>query len=120
MKIFENAISSIQMALEDYSTGAENRLLSAARNLHAGLLLLYKAKLSELSPTGTDDVLIKKRALPKRVPGGGIMFVGDGRNTVDVQEIKERFKSLDIKTDWARFEKINTLRNDIEHHFTTQ
>jgi hypothetical protein len=117
--IFDNAITSLQLALEDFSANSEPRLLSAVRNLNAGILLLYKAKLVALSPAGSDEVLIKKDVNPKKLSTGEIVFVGRGKKTVDVSQIKSRFKSLGVETDWKRFEKISELRNDIEHYSTT-
>jgi hypothetical protein len=38
--------------------------------------------------------------------------------TVDVQEIKERFKGLNIVVDWSRVDKINDYRNNIEHYYS--
>ncbi|MEY2520144.1 MAG: hypothetical protein QOF24_1903 [Verrucomicrobiota bacterium] len=116
--IFDNAIMSLQLALEDFSANSDPRLLSAVRNLHAGILLLYKAGLVALSPAGSDEVLIKREVHPKRLPSGEIVFVGRGKKTVDVSQIKSRFESLGVETDWKRFEKISGLRNDIEHYST--
>src|SRR5207249_685476 len=31
--------------------------------------------------------------------------------------IKERFKALDITTDWRRFDRISEVRNDVEHYY---
>lgn len=117
--IFDNAITSLQLALEDFSQGSEQRLLSAVRNLNAGILLLYKSKLVALSPPGSDEVLIKKEIRPQKLPSGEISFVGGGKKTVDVRQITARFKFLGVKTDWKRFTKISELRNDIEHYSTT-
>ena len=119
MTIFDNAITSIQLALEDFSSVAEARLHSAVRNLHAGILLLYKSKLSALSPAGSNDALMKKNVVPKKLPTGEIVFTGVGRKTVNVAEIRTRFESLGVQTDWKRFDKISGLRNDIEHYCTS-
>jgi hypothetical protein len=56
--------------------------------------------------------------IPKRGSDGGIKFVGVGKKTVDIQQIKERFESLRIVTDWKRFDAITQVRNDIEHYYT--
>jgi hypothetical protein len=117
--IIDNAITSIRLALEDISSATEARLLSAVRNLHAGILLLYKSKLSALSPPGSEDALIKKSVVPKKLPTGEIVFTGVGRKTVNIAEIRTRFESLGIQTDWKRFDKISGLRNDIEHYCTS-
>jgi hypothetical protein len=47
----------------------------------------------------------------------GIVFVGEGKKSADVQQIKERFEGIGIKTDWKRFDRINDARNDVEHRY---
>jgi hypothetical protein len=37
MSLLDNAITSLHLGLEDYSSGKDSRLLSAVRNLHAGI-----------------------------------------------------------------------------------
>lgn len=119
MGILNNAIDSIALGLEDFELGDHKRLISCTRNLFAGILLLFKYKLSILSPNGSDEVLIKQRILPQVDPNGQISWFGDGKKTVDVQQIKERFVSLGIKTHWDRIKKINDFRNDIEHYHSS-
>src|SRR5207249_4866103 len=60
----------------------------------------------------------KSEIRPKQQENGQIVFIGHGRKTVDVGQIRSRFESLGLKTDWQRFEKISRLRNDIEHYTT--
>lgn len=79
------------------------------------MLLSYKHKLSLLSELGSDEALIKQRVLSAIDDGENLIWKGQGKKTVDVQSIKERFKSLNIDVDWKRIEKINDFRNDIEH-----
>jgi hypothetical protein len=55
--LLTNAIESIQLGVEDYRAGTRPRLLSAVRNIHAGILLLYKEKLRRLSSTDSNNVL---------------------------------------------------------------
>ncbi|MCC9598005.1 MULTISPECIES: hypothetical protein [unclassified Rubrivivax] len=116
--ILKNAIASIQLGVEDHQSGDERRSLSAVRNLTAGILLLFKEKLRQLSPADSDEVLIKERIRPSRDADGSVTFRGEGRKTVDVQAIKERFKSLGVEADFARVEEVIRLRNDIEHYRT--
>ena len=59
MDLLENAVKSIELGVEDYRTGTHARLLSAVRNIHAGILLLYKEALRRLSPSGSNDVLMR-------------------------------------------------------------
>ena len=113
--LLQNAIESIQAGVEDFQEGTHPRLVSAVRNIHAGILLLYKEKLRQLSPAGSNDVLIKAKILPSRNKGGNVAFVGVEKKTVDAQQIRERFQSLGINTDWKRFDRINETRNDVEH-----
>lgn len=119
--ILENAVQSIQIGVEDYLALSEDsrRSLSAVRNLSAGVLLLMKERLRQLSPVGSDEALIKQRILPKRAAGGDVLFQGDGKKTVDVQQIKERLQSLGVIVDWKRLDAIINVRNDIEHYCTT-
>ncbi len=118
MSLLKNAIDSIIIGLEDYQSSDDRRILSAARNIFAGILLLFKHKLCELSPPGSDEVLIKQKVLPKIDTNGTIRWIGKGKKTVDVQNIRERFESLGIIVDWNRLESINRYRNDIEHYYS--
>ena len=117
MSLLKNAIDSIALGVEDFHNTDSRRLLSATRNLFAGILLLFKHRLAELSPAGSGEVLIKRQARPVKDPKtGAVVWHGCGSRTVDVQQIKERFDSLGIKVDWNRVDKINKHRNDIEHY----
>lgn len=119
MTLLANAADSIRLGLEDFDSDDDTRSLSAARNLHAGVLLLYKEKLRRLSPEGSNEVLLKKDIRPILDETGGVKFVGAGKNTVDVRQIKERFKSLKITADWVGLDEVTNIRNDIEHYYTT-
>lgn len=120
MPILNNAINSIQLGLDDYELSKTDarRVVSAARNFHAGILLLMKYKLSLLSPDDSEDVLIKKKIKPK-IENGKLTWVGDGKKTVDIQDIKERFKSLNIDFDWVTFDDLTNERNNLEHYYTS-
>jgi hypothetical protein len=116
--LFKNAVSSIQIGIEDYQSNDTRRQLSAVRNITAGILLLFKQKLHELSPDHDKEAFIKEKLLPKRVDGGKIEYFGFGRKSVDRQTIRDRFTTLGVTVDWKMFEEISTLRNDIEHFYT--
>lgn len=119
MSILKNAIDSIALGLEDYETSKEDerRIVSCTRNIYAGILLLFKHKLSSLSAENTDEALIKERVNPKIIDNK-ILWVGKGKKTVDYQSIKDRFDSLGIAVDWGRIDKINNYRNNVEHYFS--
>jgi hypothetical protein len=115
MDLLTNAVESIQVGVEDYESATRPRLLSAVRNIHAGILLLYKEALRRESPADSNDVLLMAKNLPARDSTGKVVIVGVGKKTVDTQQIRERFEGLGISTDWKRFERINEVRNDVEH-----
>ena len=118
MNLHQNALDSIRLGVEDYQAGVDERLISSVRNLHSGILLLFKEKLRRLSPNGSNDVLIRHIIVPQLRPDGSLFFIGRG-NTVDVPQIRLRFESLGIAMPWDRVLRVSKLRNDIEHHFTT-
>lgn len=118
MKLLHNAIESIQIALQDYDAPQKGRMLSAVRNLHAGILLLFKEKLRRLSPPDSRDILLMAKSEFIKNKDGKVIAVGTGRKTADVKQIHERFENLGVNTDWKRFEEISRLRNEIEHYFT--
>lgn len=118
MSILKNAIDSISIGMEDYQNPDPRRLISCTRNLYAGILLLFKHKLSSMSPPGSDEVLIKEKILPD-YSSKGLQWKGKGRKTVDVNGIEERFTSLGISVDWERIKKIQAYRNEIEHYYSS-
>lgn len=118
MSILQNAVDSIAVGLKDFGSDDPRRAASCARNVFAGVLLLFKYKLSVLSPARSDEALIKARVMPVKGENGEVQWKGKGRKTVDVQNIKERLTSLGIEVDWPRLDKINDFRNDIEHYYS--
>ncbi len=120
MSIIQNAIDSIQIGVEDFQSDDDRRSFSAVRNIAAGILLLYKEKLCQLSPDDNKELLIKQNIRPVKNEKGEIIFEGKGHKTVDVQSIKERFSSLNVAVGWNRFDEINKLRNDLEHYYTSE
>jgi len=117
MELLNNAVESIQVGIEDYNVGTPARLRSCVRSIHAGILLLFKERLRQLSPPDTNELLIKARFKAVRRSDGTVLLTGDGRRTVDVQQIKERFESLGINADWSRVDRMTQTRNDIEHYY---
>jgi DNA-directed RNA polymerase subunit M/transcription elongation factor TFIIS len=119
MSLLNNAAQSIRLGIEDFESADDDRLISATRNLYAGVLLLYKEKLRRLSPEGSDEVLLKQFIEPTLDEYGNLEFKGKGKKTVDTLKIKERFKSLGISADFKSLEAVSRVRNEIEHYFTT-
>lgn len=114
MSILDNAIRSIQIGIEDADCDA--RLVSAVRNLYAGMLLLFKEKLRRLSPSYDPECLIKATVRPSIDAKGKVVWLGHGKKTVDFQQIRERFDHLGVKVKWERPESIRRLRNNLEHY----
>ena len=119
MSILQNAVDSIVLGVEDYNNSDPRRLVSCTRNIFSGILLLFKHKLSLLSPPGSDEVLLKQNIIPTLDPVKGLQWKGKGENTVDVHQIKERFDNLKVTVDWKRVERIRRYRNNIEHYFSS-
>jgi len=113
--LLENAITSIQLGLEDYASTDGRRVISAARNLYAGVLLLCKEVLRQLSPANSNDILIRTKKKAVRDTDGAIRLVGDGSKTIDRAEIEEAFKQLQLEVDLSKLRRLAEIRNDIEH-----
>lgn len=110
--ILTNAIASITLGIEDYKSEGRHRPLSALRNISAGILLLFKAKLAQLAP---DETLIKKDF--KLVwQDGQASWAAKGDKTIDYQGIQERFRLVDIRFDFKEMDRIIGQRNRIEHY----
>ncbi len=118
-RIIENGLNSIRVGLEDYEQALEAnddaRLTSAVRNVYAGILILAKGKLYELSPADTRGILI--RVVRPKLVNGRIEVVPVGRKTIAYEEIKQRFEDSALPLDWARIERVRAIRNDLEHFY---
>jgi hypothetical protein len=113
--LLDNAILSIQLGLEDYASDDKRRVISAARNLYAGVLLLCKEALRRLSPPGSNDILIRTKKKATKEPNGSVRLVGDGKKTIDRVEIEETFKQLQLNADLSKLRRLAEIRNNIEH-----
>jgi ribosomal protein L37E len=113
--LLENAVLSVQLGLEDYASADTRRVISAARNLYAGVLLLCKEVLRRLSPSGSNDILIRTKKKAMKEPDGSVRLVGDGKRTIDRAEIEETFKQLQLNADLSKLRRLAEIRNDIEH-----
>lgn len=120
MSILKNAADSIRIGMEDFHDDDPPRVLSAIRNIYAGILLLFKYKLQELSPDGSKEALLKTNIVPVIDPATGqTTWIGTGKKTVEVRDIIERLSSLGVTgVEWKRLEKLQTIRNDIEHYYS--
>lgn len=110
--ILINAIASIALGIEDYKSEGRHRPLSALRNISAGILLLFKAKLAQLAP---DETLIKKD-FKLTWQDGRASWTAKGDKTIDYQGIQDRFKLVGIRFDFKEMDRIISQRNRIEHY----
>lgn len=120
MSMMKNAVDSIWIGMEDFHNDDPRRAVSAIRNFYAGILLLFKCKLQELSPEGSEEVLLKKNILPViDSVTGETVWIGSGINTVEVRDIRDRLKSLGVDgIEWSRLENLQKIRNNIEHYYS--
>lgn len=129
--ILQNAVFSIQIGVEDAQSSDPRRVISAIRNLYAGILLLFKEKLRRMSPPGTNDILIKVDG-KFTIDANGVITVTKNPTkpfTVDFKGISERLTQLDIAIDadqngtslhkQGRVAGLQNLRNDLEHYCST-
>ncbi|SFI64671.1 hypothetical protein SAMN04515648_0955 [Phyllobacterium sp. CL33Tsu] len=117
-KLFENAIVSIQLGVEDYQANDPRRAISAVRNFYAGVLLLAKETLVRTVPDADVSELIGAKYKPVPDGKGGVDFVPDGNSTIDFVTIGKRFKDFGLSIDQKALEELNRLRNDVEHLYT--
>jgi hypothetical protein len=127
-KLLENAVTSIRLGVQDFKTsqapkGDPGRALSAVRNLFAGILLLFKyriVKSAQDDDEGSKLILKPVDTQPKLDADGAVVWEPTKfkSNTIDVNEIETRFKTLDIKTNWKLVKAIQEERNDLEHLYS--
>jgi predicted RNA-binding Zn-ribbon protein involved in translation (DUF1610 family) len=115
--LFDNAVQSIQLGIEDNEANHPKRALSAVRNFYAGVLLLAKEVLIRAAPNAKPKDVIGIRYKPVPDGKGGIDFAS-GNQTIDFYELGERFTAFNIKIDHAALKDLNQIRNDMEHLYT--
>jgi hypothetical protein len=116
--LFDNAIQSIQLGVEDYQANDPKRALSAVRNFYAGTLLLAKEVLVRAAPKADPRDVIGARYKPIPDGSGGIEFAAVADKTIDFSDIGKRFKDFDLSIDQSALQDLNRIRNDIEHLYT--
>ena len=119
-KLFENAVASIRMGVEDYSRNEVDRSISAVRNFYAGVLLLAKEVLVRQTKDEKLEAVLGARYKPVPDENGDIAYVQDGVQTIDFNTIAKRFKDFKLTLDASALIDLNRIRNEIEHKFTDQ
>ncbi|MHC3995671.1 hypothetical protein ACXWTF_12675 [Thiomicrolovo sp. ZZH C-3] len=115
MSIYQNAIDSIRMGVEDFASEDPARSLSAVRNIMAGIVLLYKEKLRLLSPADQPELLVWQKTKPGP---DGVPVPDKTKNTVNIDTIKKRLVANGVDVHWSRFDSAIKLRQSVEHYYT--
>jgi hypothetical protein len=117
--LLSNARDSLRIGIEDFENIGKDkaRFGSAVRNVMAGILLLIKERLLNLSRRQIGDILLYEKFRPQKTLNGKMVLEGFG-NTVRINTLEERCRALNIDVKWNLLKKISSLRNDIEHRYT--
>ena len=116
--LLENAIQSLLVGIEDYQANDPGRALSAVRNFYAGTLLLGKEVLVRRAPQGDPMEVLGTGYRPKPDGNGGTKMVASRRRTIGFATLGLRLRDSGVHMDQAALEKLNRVRNEIEHYFT--
>ncbi|WP_342710589.1 hypothetical protein AAFG13_41495 [Bradyrhizobium sp. B124] len=115
--LFDNAIQSIQLGIEDYEHNDPKRALSAVRNFYAGTLLLAKEVLVRAAPKAAVKDVLGTKFVPVPDGNGGVTFEANNK-TVDFNELGQRFKDFGLSIDRSKLADLNSIRNDMEHYYS--
>lgn len=116
--LFQNAIDSLQLGIEDFQANDRKRALSAVRNFYAGTLLLAKEVLVRAAPKVAAEDILGARYKPVTDGSGGAKYEAVAHTTIDFTQIGERFKDFDLRIDNSALNDLNRIRKDIEHLYT--
>ena len=118
--LFDNAVQSIQLGVEDYQSDDVRRAASAVRNFYAGVLLLAKEVLIRAAPNADPMDVVAARYKPEPDGNGGIRFAPASHNTIDFDTIGKRFKDLGLPIEKHALDDLNRIRTSIEHYYTDE
>ncbi len=113
--LFENALNSIKLGIDDYQSNDDRRPVSAIRNFYAGVLLLGKECLVRAAPDADPMDIIASHYRPVPDENGGLIHEPKGYSTIDLNEMRNRFKSFGIDWPEGDIKSLQKLRNDFEH-----
>jgi hypothetical protein len=113
--LLNNALTSIRLGIDDYVSNDPDRAISAVRNYLAGVLLLAKEVL--VTAAGADDPMdvLAKGYKPQPNHDGSVSYVPAGSATVDFSTLAARFRDFDLSIDSKTLDKLNIIRNQVEH-----
>ena len=116
--LFDNAVQSIQLGVEDYQSNDHRRPVSAVRNFYAGVLLLAKEVLVRAAPNADAEDVLAVHYKPVLAGAGGVQLTPASRRTVDFETIAKRFADFGIPLNKSALDDLNRIRTDIEHYYT--
>ena len=97
--LYQNAIDSIQLGIEDYQANDPKRALSAVRNFYAGTLLLAKEVLVRTAPKANAADILGAKYKPVSDGSGGVEYEAVAHTTIDFTQVGERFKDFGLRID---------------------
>lgn len=118
--LFDNAVQSIQLGVEDYQANDASRAISAVRNLYAGILLLAKEVLIRAAPNADPKDVVGAHYKPIPDGNGGVVFTAASERTIDFATIGDRFRDFDLPINQSALHDLNRIRKDIEHYYTDE
>jgi LytS/YehU family sensor histidine kinase len=83
-------------------------------------VLLLAEALIRAAPNADPQHIIGAKLKPVPDGQGGIEMSQVGHSTIDFQQIGERAKDFGIALDHKALKALNTIRNDMEHHYTSE
>ncbi|GJL97182.1 MAG: hypothetical protein DHS20C06_09990 [Hyphobacterium sp.] len=101
--------------MEDYQSNDERRPVSAIRNFYSGVLLLGKQCLINAAPEADPMDVLASKYVPESDGNGGAKLAPVGNNTIDLHEMRQRFKKFGIAWPKGDIDALQKLRNSIEH-----
>jgi hypothetical protein len=113
-----NAVSSIELAVEDLESADARRILSCARNVTGGVLLLFRERLRQVTPVESPALTTAKQIVATQQQERSkhrYRPLANWRRTANLPEMCERLGSLGVIADWQRLARIVNSRDDIEH-----
>jgi len=113
--LFQNAVTSLRMGIEDFQTGEDDRMISSARNYYAGLLLLAKECLVRAAPNADPMQVIGAKVKPISDGAGGVAAAPDGPTTIGFHDLKKRFSDFGLPWPDGDLQKLVGMRNQLEH-----
>lgn len=118
--VFENAIVSLQLGIEDFQSNDDRRPVSALRNFYAGVLLLGKQCLLNVAPDDADPMaVLASRFAPMLNDDGDLGYQAKGQQTIDLNELRDRFGAFKLQWPAGDIKSLQKLRNDFEHYHSS-